>query len=143
MTATFSSELRNRMPRRGRMALFTQSGALGNALMQSLNDLDIGLAYWVSSGNEADVGLLDLVAHALDDANVDLIVLYVEGLKHAERMVTLAKRARERNKAIVVLRAGKSQLGRAAAVSHTGKLAGAWKVWRDVARQAGLICVDT
>lgn len=143
MTATFSSELKNRMPRPGRMALFTQSGALGNALMQSFNDLDIGLAYWVSSGNEADIGLLDLVEHSLSDKGVDLIVLYIEGLKHAERLVLLAKRAREQNKAIVVLRAGKSQLGRAAAVSHTGKLAGAWKVWSDVTQQAGLICVDT
>ncbi|MDO8251365.1 MAG: acetate--CoA ligase family protein [Rhodoferax sp.] len=143
MTATFSSELRNRMPRSGKMALFTQSGALGNALLQSFNDLDIGLAYWVSSGNEADVGLLDLVEHALDDDNINLITLYVEGLKHGERLLSLAKRARQRKKAIVVLRAGKSQLGRAAAVSHTGKLAGAWKVWQDVARQAGLISVDT
>ena len=143
MTATFSSELKHRMPRAGRMALFTQSGALGNALLQSFNDLDIGLAYWVSTGNEADVGLLDLVEYALDDDGVDLIVLYVEGLKHAERLVSLAKRAHQKNKAIAVLRAGKSQLGREAAVSHTGKLAGAWKVWSDVTQQAGLICVDT
>lgn len=143
MAATFSSELKNRMPRAGRMALFTQSGALGNALLQSFNDLDIGLAYWVSTGNEADVGLLDLVEHTLEDDGVDLIVLYIEGLKHAERLVSLAKRAHQRNKAIVVLRAGKSQLGREAAVSHTGKLAGAWKVWSDVTQQAGLICVDS
>lgn len=143
MTATFSSELRNRMPRPGRMALFTQSGALGNALLQSFNALDLGLAYWVSSGNEADVGLLDLVEYALHDDDVDVIALYIEGLKHGERLLSLAKRARERGKAIVALRAGKSQLGRAAAVSHTGKLAGAWRVWQDVARQAGLISVDT
>lgn len=143
VTATFSSELRNAMPRPGKVALFTQSGALGNSLLQSFNDLGIGLAYWVSTGNEADVGLLDLVEHALDDDNVDLIALYAEGLKHGERLLELAKLASRRGKAIVVLRAGKSQLGRAAAVSHTGKLAGAWKVWLDVARQAGLICVDT
>lgn len=143
MTATFSSELLNRMPRPGRLALFTQSGALGNALLQSFNDLDIGLAYWVSSGNEADVGLLDLVEHALGDDQVELIALYIEGLKHGERLLSLARRARQQKKAIVVLRAGKSQLGRAAAVSHTGKLAGSTKVWRDVARQAGLISVNT
>ena len=143
MTATFSSELRNRMPRPGKMALFTQSGALGNALLQSFNDLDIGLAYWVSSGNEADIGLLDLVEHALSDDNINLIALYIEGLKNGELLLSLAKRARLKKKAIVVLRAGKSQLGRAAAVSHTGKLAGAWKVWQDVAMQSGLISVDT
>ncbi len=130
------------MPRPGKVALLTQSGALGNSLLQSFNDLEIGLAYWVSTGNEADIGLLDLVEHSLDDNNVELIALYVEGLQHGDRLLGLARRARTAGKAIVVLRSGKSQLGRAAAVSHTGKLAGAWKVWRDVAAQAGLITVD-
>jgi len=143
MTATFSSELRRRMPRPGRLALFTQSGALGNALLQSFNDLDIGLAYWVSTGNEADLGVLELLEHAIEDDGVDLIGLYVEGFKRGSELLSLARRARENNKAIMVLRAGQSQLGRAAAVSHTGKLAGAWKVWCDVARQAGLIVVDS
>jgi acyl-CoA synthetase (NDP forming) len=142
VTATFSSELKNGMPRPGKVALLTQSGALGNSLLQSFNDLDIGLAYWVSTGNEADIGLLELVEHSLTDASVELIALYVEGLKQGERLQELARRARAAGKAIVVLRSGKSQLGRAAAVSHTGKLAGAWKVWCDVASQAGLITVD-
>ena len=142
ITATFSSELKNSMPRPGKVALLTQSGALGNSLLQSFNDLDIGLAYWVSTGNEADIGLLELVEHSLADDNVELIALYVEGLKQGERLLGLARRARAAGKAIVVLRSGKSQLGRAAAVSHTGKLAGAWKVWRDIAAQAGLITVD-
>jgi acetate---CoA ligase (ADP-forming) len=143
VTATFSSELKNAMPRPGKLALFTQSGALGNSLLQSFNDLDLGLAYWVSTGNEADVGLLELVEHSLIDDSVELIALYVEGLKHGERLTDLARRARAAGKAIVVLRSGKSQLGRAAAVSHTGKLAGAWKVWSDVARQAGLITINS
>ncbi|MDO9313680.1 MAG: acetate--CoA ligase family protein [Burkholderiaceae bacterium] len=143
VTATFSSELRNRMPRPGKVALFTQSGALGNAMLQSFNDLDIGLAYWVSTGNEADVGLLDLLEHALDDPEVEMVAMYVEGLKHGSRLLELGRRARAAGKAVIVLRAGKSQLGRAAAVSHTGKLAGAWKVWSDVARQSGVINVDS
>lgn len=143
VTATFSSELRNRMPRPGKVALFTQSGALGNAMLQSFNDLDIGLAYWVSTGNEADVGLLDLLEHALGDPEVEMVAMYVEGLKHGSRLLELGRLARAAGKAVIVLRAGKSQLGRAAAVSHTGKLAGAWKVWSDVARQAGVINVDS
>ena len=141
VTATFSTELRSGMPRPGKLALFTQSGALGNSLLQSFNDLGLGLAYWVSTGNEADIGVLDLVDYAIDDPQVELIALYVEGLKQGERLVALARRARAAGKAIVVLRSGRSQLGRAAAVSHTGKLAGAWNVWTDVAAQAGLITV--
>jgi len=143
VTATFSSELKNAMPRPGKVALLTQSGALGNSLLQSFNDIGLGLAYWVSTGNEADIGVLDLVEHAVTDDQVELIALYVEGFKQGSRLLDLARRARAAGKAIVVLRAGRSQQGRAAAVSHTGKLAGAWKVWCDVAQQAGLITVDS
>jgi len=142
ITATFSSELKHAMPHPGKAALFTQSGALGNSLLQSFNDLGLGLAYWVSTGNEADIGVLELVEHAIGDDSVELIALYVEGLKQGHRLLDLARRARAAGKAIVVLRSGRSQLGRAAAVSHTGKLAGAWKVWCDVATQAGVIMVD-
>ena len=123
VTATFSSELRNAMPRAGRVALLTQSGALGNSLLQSFNDIGLGLAYWVSTGNEADIGLLELVDYAIDDDAVELIALYVEGFKQGDRLAALGRRARAAGKAIVVLRSGRSQLGRAAAVSHTGKLA--------------------
>jgi acetate---CoA ligase (ADP-forming) len=143
VTATFSTELRRRMPRPGRLALVTQSGALGNALLQGINDFDIGLASWVSTGNEADLGVLDFVEHFLDDPDCDTIALFVEGLRDGERLLPLARRARVLGKAIVVLRAGRSELGRAASVSHTGKLAGSSRVWRDVARQSGLIEVGS
>lgn len=143
VTATFSTELKKRMPRPGSMALLTQSGALGNSLLQSFNDLDLGLGTWVSSGNEADLGVLELVDHFIDDDEIKTIVLFVEGLKDGDRLLPLARRAHAVGKVIVVLRAGRSTLGRAASVSHTGKLAGAWKVWRDVARQAGLVEVQT
>jgi len=142
VTATFSTELRKRMPRPGALALVTQSGALGNSLLQSFNDLDIGLGAWVSTGNEADLGVLDLVEHFLGDPEIRVIALFVEGLKDGARLVPLGRRARAAGKAILVLRAGRSQLGRTAAVSHTGKLAGSNKVWRDAALQAGLVEVE-
>ena len=143
VTATFSTVLKDRMPRPGSIALLTQSGALGNSLLQSFNDLELGLATWVSTGNEADLGVLDLVQHFIHDDTVKLIVLFVEGLKNGDQLLPLARRAQAAGKSIAVLRAGRSQLGRAASISHTGKLAGAWKVWRDVARQAGLIEIDS
>jgi len=143
VTATFSTELRRAMPRPGSIALVTQSGALGNSLLQSFNDLDLPLGAWVSTGNEADLGVLDLVEHFLGDPEIDTIALFIEGLKDGRRLVPLGRAARAAGKTLVVLRAGRSQAGRAAAVSHTGKLAGASKVWQSVARQAGLIEVTT
>lgn len=143
VTATFSTVLKDRMPRPGSIALLTQSGALGNSLLQSFNDLDLGLATWVSTGNEADLGVLELVEHFIHDDTVKLMVLFVEGLKNGDQLLPLARRAHAAGKTIAVLRAGRSQLGRAASISHTGKLAGAWKVWRDVARQAGMIEIES
>lgn len=143
VTATFSTELRHAMPRPGRLALVTQSGALGNALLQAINAYGLGLGAWVSTGNEADLGLLDLVEHFIADPQIDLIGLFVEGLKEGERLLPLARRAQAAGKTIVALRAGRSQLGRQASISHTGKLAGAWRVWRDVAAQGGLIEVES
>ena len=143
VTATFSTELKKRMPRPGSMVLLTQSGALGNSLLQSFNDFDLGLATWISTGNEADLGVLELVEHFLEDDEVRSIVLFVEGLKQGERLLPLARRAHALDKTIIVLRAGRSQQGRAASISHTGKLAGAWKVWCDVSRQGGLIEVQS
>ena len=143
LTATFSSALKQRLPRPGSTVLLTQSGALGNALVQSFNEADVGLTCWVSTGNEVSLGVLDLLEHFIAEPDVRLIVLFIEGLKEGERLLPLARRARAHGKTIVALRAGYSKLGRAASISHTGKLAGPSKVWRHVARQAGIIHVDS
>lgn len=139
LTATFSTVLKRQMPRVGSLAIASQSGALANSVLQSCIDLGIGISSWVSVGNEADLGLLDFVRHFLDDPETRTIALFVEGLKDGAGLVTLGREARRRGKVIVALRAGKSQLGRAASVSHTGKLAGSPRVWESVARQAGVI----
>lgn len=143
VTATFSTVVGRRMPKPGGIALVTQSGALGNSLLQSWNELGIGLHSWVSTGNEADLGALDLVEHLLNDPSVSAIGLFLEGLKDGSRLVPLGRAARARRKPIIAVRAGRSDLGRTASVSHTGKLAGSVQVWRDVARQAGLVEVET
>ncbi|WP_246105214.1 acetate--CoA ligase family protein [Rhodoligotrophos appendicifer] len=143
VTATFSTVLRSRMPRPGRLVLATQSGALGNSLLQSFNDLDIALRAWISTGNEADLGLLDLVEHFIADGEAQLIALFIEGVKDGDRLAALAHRAAAAGKQIVALRAGRSAVGRKASISHTGKLAGSFRVWQDLARRCGLIEVDT
>ena len=112
------------MPRAGGLAVVTQSGALGNALLQNCNDLGIGLRCWISVGNEADLGALDFVRHLLDDEGTTTIALFLEGLKQGDQLLSLGREARARGKSIVVLRAGQSDVGRQASISHTGKLAG-------------------
>ena len=138
-TATFSTVLKYEMPRAGDTVLITQSGALGNSLLQSFLAHDLGLRAWVSTGNEADLGVLDVLEHFTRDEACRIIAMFVEGLRDGERLVPLVREARRRGKIVIALRAGRSEAGRTASISHTGKLAGAARVWRDLARQAGLV----
>jgi acyl-CoA synthetase (NDP forming) len=143
VTATFSTELRNRLPKPGATALITQSGALGNSLLQSFNAHDVGLRAWISTGNEADLDVIALAEQLVADVDTRVVALFVEGFKDGIRLMPLAREARRQGKAIVVLRAGRSDQGRVASVSHTGKLAGATRVWRGLVRQGGLIEVSS
>jgi acyl-CoA synthetase (NDP forming) len=143
VTATFSTELGRAMPRTGSIALVTQSGALGNALLQGVNSFGLGLRAWISTGNEADLGLLDFLEYFTGDPHTDVIALFTEGLRDGAKLVPLLRRARAAGKALVALRAGRSEAGRGASASHTGKLAGAFRVWSGLARQGGLIEVDS
>lgn len=139
VTATFSTVLLERMPPAGGLALATQSGALGNSLLQSFCDLGIGLRHWISTGNEADLDVLEFAEHAIDDPQVHAIALFIEGLKDGHRLIEIGRRAIAARKPVYVVRAGISDQGREASVSHTGKLAGSARVWRDVALQAGIV----
>lgn len=138
-TATFSTVLRQGIPRAGEIVLVTQSGALGNSLLQSFLTHDIGLRAWISTGNEADLGVLDILEHFIEDESCRVVAIFVEAFRDGERLVPLVRAARRRGKVVIALRAGRSDAGRAASVSHTGKLAGAARIWRDLARQAGLV----
>ena len=142
-TATFSTVLKTKLPRPGSIVLITQSGAIGNGLLQSFNHHDLGLRAWASTGNEADLGALDFLSHFLRDEECRVIAMFVEGFKQGERLVPLVKEARHLGKIVIALRAGRSDAGRAASRSHTGKLAGQARVYDGLARQAGLIEVDS
>ena len=76
-----------------------------------------------------------------DDARV--VALYIEGLDHAERLLPIAERARSRGVRIILLKAGRSDLGQSATASHTGKIASSYAVYADVLRQAGVVALNS
>ena len=143
MAASFSTVLKQGMFLAGGLALVTQSGALGNSLLQSFQGVGVGIRTWVSTGNEADLGALEIVDALIDDPQTQAIALFLEGLKDGSRLVPIALRARQAGKPITVLRAGKSEAGRRASLSHTGKLAGALGAWRGAVSHGGLLEVAT
>jgi acetate---CoA ligase (ADP-forming) len=125
------------------IAVVSQSGALAGAIGNFLLNNGIGCSYIVSVGNETCVDALDMLEHVIEQDDVKVVALYIEGLDDASRILGIAERARERGVQIVALKAGRSEVGQQATASHTGKIASAHTVYADVLEQAGVIAVDS
>ena len=126
----------------GRIGIVTQSGGLGTDIIKRGQWKGLGLSALVTAGNCADVGPADLVEFFLADDRTDAIGLYLEDAGGGRRLFELL-RAAARPKPVVVLRGGRSGPGRAAAMSHTGALAGDDRAWRALAAQTPVALVDT
>src|SRR5690606_27216528 len=103
---------------------------------------DIGFSHFVSLGERADVDFGDLLDWLASDSRTRAVVLYIESI-HDPRKFMSAARAAARNKPVLVVKAGRSALGQAAAASHTGALAGSDLVFDAAIRRAGMLRVDT
>jgi acetyl coenzyme A synthetase (ADP forming)-like protein len=126
----------------GSIALSSQSGALGIAILRLAAERQIGLSAFVSVGNKADVSSNDLLEFWESDPHTKVIALYLESFGNPRRFARLARRI-GRQKPIVVLKAGRSQAGSRAAGSHTAALAAKDVVVDALFRQAGVIRADT
>jgi acyl-CoA synthetase (NDP forming) len=122
----------------GNVAIVTQSGALGVAMIGKAKVENIGLSAIVSVGNKADVDEVDILNYLAADRNTKVIMMYIEGVTHGESFVDALKTT-TKIKPVVVVKSGKSKRGAMAAASHTGSLAGEDKVFDDIARQCGVI----
>lgn len=124
------------LPLDGSASLVSQSGALLIAIDAITYTRRIGFDKLVSIGNMSDVNFADMVKWLNEDENTNCITLYIEGLKAGRRFIEESVKAK---KPVVVLKAGVSEHGAAAAASHTGSLAGAQAVYGAAFRQAGAI----
>ncbi|TCR62549.1 acetate--CoA ligase family protein [Bosea sp. BK604] len=125
------------------IAIVSQSGAVAGALARHLQDAGYGCSYVVSVGNETCTDALDVLDWLIEQPDTKVALLFIEGLKDGARLLDLAQRARERGVKLVALKSGNSAIGREAAGSHTGKLASAYAIYRDVFRQAGVVQVES
>jgi len=126
--------------REGNIALISQSGALGIALMGWTQEKEIGLSAIVSVGNKADVAEEDLLPFFAEDPNTRVVVVYMEGVKNGRAFM---RAVRAFPKPIVVVKSGRSKRGMQAAASHTGSLAGSDRVYDGVFKQVGILRADT
>jgi acyl-CoA synthetase (NDP forming) len=127
----------------GPLAIASQSGALLGSLAARLFHADQGLSYVVSTGNEVDLDLCDYLEFFLDDEFTKVVALLIEGIPDGQRFISLADEAVRSEKAIVVLKVGKSERGVLTTMAHTSRMAGSGEVYDAVFRQYGIIATDT
>jgi acetate---CoA ligase (ADP-forming) len=122
----------------GNVAILTQSGALGIAMIGKSAYEGIGLSSIVSIGNKSDIDEADLLEYLIEDDTTTVILMYLEGVHNGPKFVDMLKKATCR-KPIVVLKSGRSKRGAMAAASHTGSLAGSDDIFSDVMKQCGVL----
>lgn len=128
------------IPRKGNVALISQSGALGIGMIYLANNEFVGLSKIIGTGNKIDIDDDDLIDYFCKDPDTKVIGLYVEGIKNGRAFMNSIKAC---DKPVLVVKAGKSVSGARATASHTGSMAGSDAIYSAAIKQAGGIrCRD-
>ena len=129
-------------PEPGRILFSSQSGALGMAVIEHLDRLGLGIGKFISVGNKADISGNDILLHAEDDPDIDVVLFYLESFGNPRKFSRIARRI-SRKKTIVAVKSGRTSAGARAASSHTGALAAGDSAVDALFAQAGIIRTDT
>lgn len=125
----------------GPVAIAGQSGAIVMAIRQALEDRGVGVGYMVTTGNEAGLETPDLMTYFAADPGIRVIVVYLEGVRNTRSFRDACKAARAAGKPVIALKLGASEGGRAAAMAHTGALAGSIETFDAISTREGVIRV--
>ena len=131
----FLERKRSPRPKKGRIALISQSGATAATIMNAANLYSIGFSAFVGLGNRVDLNENDFIEYFSEDESTDAIALYLESFADGLRFREAVKRCK---KPIVMLKAGRSEAGARAAASHTGALAGSDRIVSAFCEQYGI-----
>ncbi len=125
--------------RRGSVGVVSQSGQLCLSMM---DDPSMRFSYTISAGNARIVQMEDYMDFLVDDENTKVVSIYIEGVKNPEKFAAVLKKAAQKRKPVVILKAGRSEKGGAIAASHTGSLSGSDRSFDAVLKKFGAIRVD-
>ena len=126
----------------GSVALISQSGGLSTTIANALMlNRHVGLSHIISCGNQSGATIEEYMNYFVDDPNTRVIAVFVEGFKQPERLLTVARRAADVNKPLIILKGGRSEVSKRAAATHSGSLAGAAEVVDAAFRQGGIVAV--
>lgn len=128
---------RMKRPRKGNVAVVSQSGALLICLFEVIKAWNIGLSKAIGYGNAVDIDVSDIFEYLSQDRATDVVISYIESVGDGRRFVESAKELSGK-KSLVILKSGKGLSGQVAAYSHTGRLAGKYEVFHSVLQQFGI-----
>ena len=138
LMATYFSDLPTQP---GEVGFISQSGAFGGIAFADLYRAGVGISKFASIGNMSDVSHAELIGHYAADDSTKVIAAFIEGVSHGVELLD-AIAAATPLKPVVILKGARTETGRAAAVSHTGSLAGESRVWDALLREAGAIVAE-
>ncbi len=133
----FLPKERLRRPKKGNVAIVSQSGAVLSCLLGALSDANAGLSKAIGYGNAIDVAESDLYDYFADDQKTEVVISYIESVSDGRRFIRSAQGLTGK-KPLLILKSGKGASGQAAAFSHTGRLAGRYEVFHSIVRQFGV-----
>lgn len=129
-------------PPAGGVAIVAQSGAVGGVFTAWAKEFGLGVSKFVNYGNSADLNEIDFLRYLADDDETQVVALYVESVANGREFMRAVQECTAR-KPVVVIKAGRTQSGQRATLSHTGSMAGADAVYDAALRQCGAIRVHT
>lgn len=138
LNATFAATA----PLRGTAGFMSQSGALGEIILASARQIQLGISMFASVGNKADISGNDLIEYWEDDPSVGVILMYLESFGNPRKFTHIAQRV-ARKKPIIAVKSGRTEAGARAAFSHTGALAGTDVASSTLFDQCGVLRVST
>lgn len=123
ITTSINMSFAAKTPRRGKIAMLSQSGAMMTAVLDWADAQQIGFSHFISLGNKIDVDEVDFIEEISDDPDTTILILYLESVNDGEKFMRIVRKATTK-KPVIILKSGTSPAGKSAATSHTGALSG-------------------
>ena len=134
---TFTSTIDRATPQPGGISIASQSGAYGSHIYMASHMAGLGIRYWLTTGNEADVHVAECIRLLAERDDVHCIMAYAESIKDGAMLVDALEVARANRTSVIFMKVGRSEVGAQAASSHTASLAGEDEIYDAVLRQYG------
>lgn len=143
LAASFTTSLEGHTLREGSFSFVSQSGALGAYWLDMVLKQGMGVASWITTGNEGGVTAAEAIDYLARDPATEVIGVYLEDVKDGAALMRAARTAARHGKPILAIKAGRSEAGAAAAASHTGALAGEDARYQAMFDQFGIVRVNS